>query len=199
MNKNFVVTVSILMTIFLSACGPSKADLVKYLSETQTAMPTITPNPSPTPIPLSKESVVPVLIQSGDLPAGFSGAQFREEPLFIHGKLPVAKLIISQQFAKGDNDGGGVTVYIYQQSTDVQKTYEVISDGLPDLTDSDLAAGEKSSGESTLVPGLIDSTAFAFIRCSAAVYIQMDGVHNLSAIVPYAKNIDKRLTPLICQ
>jgi hypothetical protein len=191
--------VFILMIGLILACGQSKADIAKYTSETQTASPAKTPILPPTSIVLNKESIVPLLFQSGDFPAGFSSAQVRNEPLYIQGELPASKFVISQQLAKGANAGGGVTVYIFQENDDVQKAYEIISYGLPNLTDSNMAAGEKSSGESKLVPGIIDSTMFAFTRCSAAIYIQMDGMHDLSSIVPYVKNLDKRLTPIVCQ
>lgn len=42
-----------------------------------TSQSTPTPTATPTPIPLSDIDLEPILIQSGDLPAGYSGSQVK--------------------------------------------------------------------------------------------------------------------------
>ena len=77
--------------LLLSACSnePSENIIQTAIAQTQAAKPTETTVPSATPeptsttmptetvVPLSDIDLVPLLIQEGDLPAGFSGAQIR--------------------------------------------------------------------------------------------------------------------------
>jgi len=174
---------------------------------THTPMPTNTP--TPTPIPLSELRLEPLLIQPGDLPAGFSGAQVKDVAPSLFDDLPTAENTIDQRFERGGDTAGGVTVFLYDSTSEIEEAYALI---MSIEADSSIMGGMNVQavagvGEQAIVSVLslsvwgftLESSDLAFIRCNAVVHIGMVGVVDIDTIKAYAKRLDSRLEPVVCQ
>jgi hypothetical protein len=160
---------------------------------TATLEPTITP--APTQIMLADLDLESILIQPGDLPAGYTGALISKSlsDLFegVHQSINQAY----QQFEQNGRYAGGVDVAIFSKQTDPNDVYEIVgwSDGksVPNL-------GEKSEVEidAFLLGGVVN---LKFIRCSAVVNIQFYNTTDFESVIAYAQRLDERLTPLVCR
>lgn len=138
----------------------------------------------------------PLLIQSGDLPAGMSAGQVSENIPPIYADAPKPVRFIRQQFARGDEPAGAIAVLIYDQAAERDQAYTTISNGMGGATPlPDIA---ERAGFSYLNIGL-PSYDFVFQRCRAIVHMRMVG-ESLSAdnLEAYAKRLDSRLRPAVC-
>jgi len=90
----------------------------------------IEPTPTLTPIPLSALKLDQILIQSGDLPAGLSGAQIRDTAPAMFKDVPMADSTIYQQLARNGNSASGVAVFLYEDKSKVDKAYSKILGGM---------------------------------------------------------------------
>jgi hypothetical protein len=121
-------------------------------TDTPTPVPTDTPTPvptdTPTPVPLSGIDLEPILIQSGDLPAGYSGAQVRSVLPGMFDGLPETDNSVYQQFEKDGGPAGGIAIALYESLDDQVKAYQIILDGM--LTEDSIEALEKEFGSSPL-------------------------------------------------
>jgi hypothetical protein len=144
-----------------------------------------------------------ILIQPGDLPAGYSGAQIREQAPEMFSKLPRADVSIYQQLAKNGDAAGGITVFLYSQSEHVSKAYSLIVSGFGTSEDNSLfkkvtqplpGIGEECTATSMEAkqPYIQNACDLAFVRSSAVVHIRMSNATEAD-IASYAKRLDKRL------
>lgn len=187
------------------------------LPPTQTPVPTNTPvpptptnTPTATPIPLSELDLEPLLIQPGDLPAGFSGAQVKDVAPSLFDDLPTAENTMDQRFERGGDTAGGVTVFLYDSTSEIEEAYALIMSIEADYAlimggmNVQTVAGV---GEQAIVSVLslpvggftLESSDLAFIRCNAVVHIRMADVVDIDTIRVYAKRLDSRLESVVCQ
>lgn len=196
--KQFLVFFLVLVTLI--ACNPTPEIIVVEVTSTPrpTEIPTNTPEPTatPTPIPIADLDLSPLIIQAGDLPAGFTAAQLRDAAPDMYRDLPVAENTIYQQLAYNDALARGVAIFLYPNSEDRETAYTLIADGMIDP--SSIAFGEKAAAFSANIGG-VKMTEVVFIRCIAVVHISFSNLQDLDAVTAYAKRLDERLAPLICQ
>ncbi len=219
--------VSLVAVLLLSACSPGKTSpdvgsvqtaiaqtqsasnnsvSTISVSATNTLVPTNTsvPTSTSTPVALDTIDLSTILIQPGDLPAGASGAQIRTEPPAMFDEMPVGVNHIYQQFEYSGKVAGGVSVFIYEDSEDIDKGYLFLLDGLGDEAQELKGVGEKAHVISTDIPGSTASglgmnfSDLVFERCYAVVHIRMTFTGDIDAISAYAQSLDNRLKELVC-
>lgn len=207
MNKRYIIiliAVSLFLLLVLTGCQDkdlsttSDSDIQTAIAQTQAAQPTSTQVP-PTPIVLSEIDLVPVLIQPGDLPAGFTGAQIRDThpPMGWWEKIPTPDNFIYQQFAKGADEGGSVQVLLYDNLDDSSKAFSIMKGNTPIEGVGSEAYISARVGIGLDGPTDLLSIHLAVIRCHAVVYIYMKT--DRDSIIAYAQKLDARLEPLVCQ
>ena len=202
-NLTRILIVLIILSL-VAGCGGSDATTTP--EPTDTPQPTDTPaptaTPTPTPIPLSELELEPLLIQAGDLPAGFSGAQVRDVAPQMFDELPIAENVIDQRFEKGGAAAGGVTVILYSSKSEIDEVYGLLVSSMGDSTQTVTEVGEQAIAivESLSAAGVtFKFSDLTFIRCSAVVYIRMSDIADSDAITAYAKRLDSRLEPVVCR
>ena len=196
----------VLIAVLLVSCStaPSGGAIQTAIAQTQIAQPTNTLvliptamleptlTPAPTQIMLADLDLESILIQPGDLPAGYTGAQISKSLGDVFKGVPQSINQASQQFEQNDRYAGGVGVAIFSKQTDPNDVYEIVgwSDGksVPNL-------GEKSEVE---IDTYLDVVNLKFIRCSAVVNIQFYNTTDFVSVIAYAQRLDERLTPLVC-
>lgn len=193
------VVLSFFAIVFFAGCSSGMSE--------RNAIPTATPEPVPptsTPIPLSELDLEPLLIQAGDLPAGLSGAQVRDDPPMAFKDVPSGDNMIWQQFQRGQDPAGYVAVFVYEDAAQVDQAYEAMKDMLVNgHAEESQDVGDRlhtdwySSMFSESMGG-IDSAHGVFTHCHAAVFIQFHDTTDVAAVSAYAKRLDARLEPLIC-
>ncbi len=235
-NKLWLLLVTLVIILPLTACAPAPT-----ATDTPPATPTDTPLPTPTntqeptntpvpptptntpvppsptntptatPIPLSELDLEPLLIQPGDLPAGFSGAQVKDVAPNMFDDLSAAENTIDQRFERGGDTAGGVTVFLYDSTSEIEEAYALLmsieADYVVLLTGGMNIQTVTGVGEQAIVSVLsfsvggfaLESSDLAFIRCNAVVHIRMAGVVDIDTIKAYAKRLDSRLEPVVCQ
>jgi len=154
------------------------------------------PAAAPTKQPLVSVDLEPLLIQAGDLPAGVTGAQVRDTPPKMFDGMPKAAKAVYQQLAQGNQQTGGVAVFLYE--TGVDAGYAFAAKGMGDV---DPVA---DVGEQAIVTKAADNPALNFVdllfrRCAAVVHTRMSGADlDRDTAAAYAKRLDARLKPVVC-
>ncbi len=161
--------------------------------------PTPTLAPTPTPIPLSDIDLSPLLIQEGDLPAGYSGAQIRDEAPAPFNRLPETQNQISQELAHSNTTGGRVSVFVYDSLADRDTAYSILIEDI--MISGGEVTGRVGESDYTTYVYLMGThyTALSFTRCGAVVNINLSGRQDQEAIIAYARRLDQRLEPIICR
>ena len=146
-----------------------------------------------------------LVIQDGDLPAGFRPAQVRDIPPSMFYGLPPWRLLLYRQLEHEGRGAGGVTIVYFHSPSDLDTGYEVIAEGmrvedqangllyvasrpLPIVGDRALiAAGE------VLIP-LIRHTLgdIVFTRGDALVHVRLSHAA-VEGLIALARRIDARL------
>lgn len=186
----------------LSACGPSAEAIQEAIVQTQAAaLPT--PTSEPTKIPLDSIDLEELLILPGDLPTNFEGQQIRSELPEALTKIGITKGIntVSQGFKVSEWGSDGVTITVYRTAQEAKDIFvEKLNTDLPKVE----GLGDLSivSEGGTLCEGC--SIQVLFVRCNALVYVDIfnqmatrDYVYE--TITTYAKRLDERLQPLVCE
>lgn len=160
-----------------------------------TAVPTVAPTSTPipptaTPVPLDE-----ILIMPGDLPAGYSGAQIRTEAPGMFKALPGTDTALYQQFQSGGKVSGGVTLFIYENESDLKNAYTIVKGGFAGTKSLDGLGDEADVSTSAMLP----APDLVFRHCKALVHIRMSDGADESGVVAYAKRLDKRIQPIACQ
>lgn len=197
-NLSYILVVVIL----LASCTPSQSQINTAIAKTQAAWtPTIThtitePTETPTTIPLSNLDLSSLLVQTGDLPAGFTGAQIGSIMPDSYNKLhlPAADLKIYQQFAQngGAEFNWGVAVFVYLSKDSLQPAFTALVGGFMESANYIDGIGVKAAYYA--VP---DVTELAFYDCNFVVDF-MFGIVDKTSAENYAIRIDKRLRPILC-
>ena len=146
-------------------------------------------------VPLADIDLAPLLIQSGDLPAGLSGAQVKDTVPPGLNAVPTPAKAIDQRFQANGNTAGGVVVLLYEASADVETAFR-------------LAVGEGKNSQPQYSVGdaarvwlpsdVVTRARVAFTRCHAYVDISIRQA-SVDEVTAYAKRLDQRLQPLICR
>lgn len=207
-----VLTVALVL-VASAACGDATRKPTETPKPTPSVNPTDTPQPIPTvtPVPLSQIDLEPLLTQSGDLPAGLSGAQVRGFLPEMYDNLPTSDNAIQRQFQRDGDAAGFVTVLVYESSSHCDAAYTGILDGFGDSTvGPDIKAaretisdvGERAEAvtlESEVGGISLEAIDMAFTRCHAVAHIRMTGTLSLLDIKSYAKRLDNRLAAVACR
>jgi hypothetical protein len=204
MNRKWVV--SALCAVILAACAPSapSTDAISTaIAQTQAAIPTATLTPVPTKIPIDEINLEALLILPGDLPAQFEGQQIRSHfPERLNGLgIPEGINTASQSFRNDEWASDGVTITIYKSADEAKTNFtDNLNNKLPKV--DGLGDDSLINEEGTLCDRC--SMQIIFIRCNALVYVDIfneladrDAVYE--TITTYAKRLDKRLQPLVCE
>lgn len=197
---------SLLALILIASCStaPSSSEIQTAIAQTQAAAPTDTPVPAPTLIPLSDIDLESILIQEGDLPAGYSGAQVRSaEGRRSDTELNKAVNSIFQQFSLQGESAGGVSVYLFESLADRDEAYNAILTGL-DETEGISQVGENAVKWSAYVPlvgglGTIEGSMVVFVRCESLVTVEMRRAVDVTGAISYSQRLDQRLQNDICR
>lgn len=197
---------SLFALLLIASCStaPSPAEIQTAIAQTQTAAPTETPVPTATQIPLVDIDLESILIQEGDLPAGYSGAQVRSaEGRRSDPELDKAVNSIFQQFSLEDESAGGVSVYLFETLADRDDAYNAIFAGLEEAEIIN-QVGENAIKWSVYVPlvgglGAIEGSMVVFVRCNSLVTVEMKRALDISGAISYAQRLDQRLQDDICQ
>ena len=164
----------------------------------------------PTPIPLSEIDLESIIIVPGDLPAGFSGAQVRDTPPEMFDDIRNSENMIYQQFEKGGEAAGGVTIFLFNLISERDIAYQRIIDGFGKSGENSEVKttvedapniGEKAmymTIEASVLGIVINNEDLAFARCHAVIHIRMGKTANVDYLTAYANRLDKRLTQLVC-
>ena len=195
----------ICLVLFLCSCSPSTPEtVVVIVTATSTSTPVYTATPTITPtatkIPLADIDLEPILVQEGDLPAGYSGAQIRDFAGRIFDDLPPYLKVVSQEISHSDDSGGYVSVFLYTEKEDIDSAYSFINEIMFDENKEIAEIGELSHGYAhhDVLLGKYHVVEMLFRRCNSVVYINLDDTYNLDDGIGYAKRLDKRLQPLVC-
>lgn len=171
----------IIAVFLLAACGGTP-DVIA---------PTTIP---PTTVPLSALDLEPLLIQSGDLPAGIAAAQVKDvAPLAFNGYPPTTKAI-DQRFQRDGKAVGGVVVLLYEQQDNFNTARSLamkISESSKPLD----GVGEEA--KAFLGSDLLPIRGITFIRCRAIVDVSISNV-TIEEVAAYAMRLDKRLSGVVC-
>jgi len=193
----------VFLSIIISACSiESRQDFTQIPEPTFTQEPTNTQEPTSTPtrIPLSDIELEEILIKEGDLPAGYSGAQIRDTAPEMFNDLPRSQNTIYQQLAKGGDQKGGVTIFLYDSQDDLDSAFFKIKTGFSEEKQLE-EVGEEGliTYFSQEILGIkIQFGDLLFVRCNAVVHIRMTDLSSENSLITYAKRLDKRLSELVC-
>ena len=159
---------------------------------------------------LQEVELEPLLIQPGDLPAGLSGAQVKDEAPEMFSGVPEPVRAVNQLFQRDGENAGGVAVLLYESKDDLNKAYEITLDGMVEDLEQQVDLGEKSAVSSETIDifgAYLGFAEAAFQRCNALVHVRLtkqNAVEVLaeipqSEIVSYGKRLDSRLQEAICR
>jgi hypothetical protein len=209
----------VVFAVLLGSCStvPSGNVVQTAIAQTQIAQPILTPIPSPTeiptptPIPLSDIDLESILLLSGDLPTDIIGGQVRSNPPKGLGSLPEADQVIQQGFRADELASDGVTIFLYDSISDLDKAYEMVAqiEGLNSKRTL-YGVGEKGAFSVEELGGLPligggsipggTSVKLVFSRCHALVYIDLFSPNASEDVATtYAQRLDERITPLVCR
>jgi hypothetical protein len=200
--------IPLLVIIFIMVGCSTSAPLP---TPTPTSTPTPLPVPTPTPVLLSEINLEPIIILSGDLPIGYSGAQISDTPPEMYDGIEGCENYIRQQIGRNGKSAGNVSIFLCDLINQRDVIYSLIVDGFGESSDESGIKGTVAElpgiGEKAMyatiegsVAGIsVDVVDFVFVRCHSVVQILMTDTANVDYISAYAKRLDKRLTELICQ
>ena len=140
----------------------------------------------------------PLLIQSGDLPAGTGGGQVRDGAPQMFAQAPAPTKAIYQQLARGSDQAGGVTVLLYAQPADREAAYTTTLDGMGDTYPVDGIGEQAVMSQPIDLLGLHGSDLL-FRRCAAVVHVRfIDPNSPTDTLKAYGQRLDKRLQGVVC-
>jgi len=189
MMKNIFLLLILLCTV--SCSGP---------------IPEPTPTLLPTPTPLNIASLVldSILIQPGDLPAGFSGAQISYDamPQFLGNYKPIPQNQIRQEFEKDGEMLGGIWLSLYENEVDAKTLFNEFVEGLGDSTTYKLKNGlvieaAHMSFDMGEYIGMVKTVALTFNKCFYVGYLTIRGIDEEMKMVNYTERLSTRLDELL--
>jgi hypothetical protein len=163
-----------------------------------TAIPTPLP---PTPIPLADLDIASILVQPGDLPAGYSGTQVRSDPSAMFEGIHQPVNQIYQQFECNNGSAGGIAFFVYDKQLNADNAYNLILGGMGETTESVPNIGVRArilSMDLSAIGGA-ENLELLFFRRNTVIHIRMSDTTNKDYITSYAQKLDERFTPLVCR
>jgi hypothetical protein len=152
--------------------------------------------PAPAAVPVAELDLAPLALQSGDLPAGYSGAQVSDALPAMFNDAPAPAKVFDQRFQKADEDAGGVTILMYAAAADLNNAYDLAVDGmLDDNVAAEVGDGGRVAGGTV---STLDVAEGVFTRCQTLVFVRFSGTKNTESVVAYMKRLDTRLFPVAC-
>ncbi len=166
--------------------------------------------PTPTTISLTAADLEPLLVQPGDLPGGRVGGQVRDTIPAIIENLPSSQQTILQTFEQAGRVDGWVGVRLYQKTTNADAAYQEVVQQMPlypsaTNTKRTLKTVDTLGEQATAAPPpdiATTATYLTFVRCHAFIVMTFsDDVPDpeATAAIAYAKRLDKRIQPVVCQ
>ena len=154
-----------------------------------------------------------LLIQPGDLPAGFTAGQVREQAPGMFSELPRPQICIYQQLVLGDTQAGGVTLLVYSDLVQAKKSFEGIVSGFALDDDQSLYKqscdaidgigesctqflGRAQSAELLGMP-LKDMGDITSIRDVIVSHVRMVGTADPKDLQSYLRRLDRRISQYI--
>ena len=157
-----------------------------------------------------------LLFQSGDLPIGYLPGEVTSAPQWITNDLPEAEEVIYEPIEKNQEFSGAVAIFLYENKSEAENTYEII---LANMGDNRIGSGD--GGYSDKISEIGDKSAiavvwdpqghsfgiygadFSFMRCNSVVSIryfdELPQNEVLDNIILYAKKLDDRINPVVCE
>ena len=193
MKKYLFAVVTIMIVGILSACASSSQNpLVEEQVKTDEA--------SPTDLPAFPD-LASVLIQEGDLPAGYSAGTTDHKFPTYYAKLfiPEADYVIRQQIKRDSVSGGQVIVFEYTAAGLATLAFDSITDDMKRVRPLE-GVGEKGMLEtpSDDQSGSQEYVGIVFVQCHALVHISILGTNDEQSVIAYAEGLSQRLEPLVC-
>lgn len=177
----------LIVLLFLTACQPSQDVPVE-------AMFTQTPASTATPVSISALDLSSVVFTEGDLPPGYTSEQINKDLGDLREVAPSPDAFFSQELSYNQQDGGSITLLLYEEETRIPQSYELIASAMP---------GQKKEvdiGEiGTITKTSADTVMLTFMRCHAVLSIQLVGRATMEDTLSYAARLDQRVSPLICR
>ncbi len=150
-----------------------------------------------------------ILVQDGDLPAGFSAAQISNDVPYevqLH-KAPEPDRAIVRGLQRRGIDTGTVFVLFYADDARRAEAYTKLADfGSSERSEIHSRERTNPAGVGDQCTAMyyhsnemrgIDFTTLVFSRGPAVVYINFDETSDIPAIVAYAKRLDARLAAVL--
>lgn len=216
---NAVITfVAICTLAMLVACQPA-ATAVPSASMPPAATPAASQAPAmPGSVPVSGD-IQGLLVASGDLPAGYTPGPITDTLPNEPGGMPAASLVVGQKmdgpvFAVYMHASAMVGVRVYARAADAATGYQLLAQtqrsrvgpGDSAAEHSDIGEQALSVASSALIPNAQGgkeaaySSAIVFARCRAVITIAfLDAQDRTDTVLSYARSLDGRLRPLLCQ
>jgi len=204
MRKQSITLLAVLVTAIVALCGcasatPSPIVITQIVEVTSTTMPEPTETPKPIPVPLSDIDLEPLLIQPGDLPAGFRGAQVCDTISgYLERDAPAPDNFIWQQLERDAERAGRIAIIVYDDPELAKEAYDAIVDGFVEQKGTDRA------GEAAVISAWRDLvgnnwTSSAFLRCHAVADFLFTDIRDAEAAKTYMQRLDARLEPVVCR
>lgn len=140
-----------------------------------------------------------LLIQPADIPAGDTAGsvQTSATSMLMYFDLPPNKEMRHQEVLRDGKRDGWTTVFLYPSAADQDAVYRKFVEGLGTDAHSIAGLGEKAMG-TDYVPGDDGfDPDITFVRCGAVVFVRV--TTPTQAAIDYAKRLDQRITPVLCQ
>jgi hypothetical protein len=155
--------------------------------------------PTPTFIPLADLDLRPVLVLPGDLPTGYTAAQFSTTLPAIYSKLILPDKTFYQQFTSNNQPAGGIAVMLYDSPILQVPAYDLVADMLYNKENPVPGLGTKalsSQIELAIGPNISE---VVFIECRSLVHIRINGILDSNQAITYARRLDERIKKLVCR
>lgn len=200
----------IALGVFVSSCGAApEAAVVPTAMSAPTVTPTNIPKPTvePTPVPLDKIDLVAILTDTSALPKGLTAGK-------VDGKAPDYKSAVTRPASinaavltvlHGKDPAGTVVIWIYDDGTKTNDSYSAQKSliSLIAQQSGDPVEAPPDIGKQAVVITMTSGTPgtfLEFVRCRAVVDIGLTSdVVDSKNVAVYAKDLDTRLMPLVCQ
>ncbi len=156
-----------------------------------TACTMTSPTAPSTQVPLAELDLKEILIQRGDLPAGYVGGLVENTLPGTYDNLPKPINQIYQSIDLGNVNGGGVAIIIYNTAASANEAYDTL---LSEVTSTDQPKQVEDVAEKADLTGW----NMLFLRFNTLVHIRIVGSKE-TEYVTYAQKLDQRLIPLVCR
>jgi hypothetical protein len=162
--------------------------------------------PTAAPVSLAALDLEPLLIQSGDLPAGLSGAQILDSApqAYTSMQIPEADGFVFQRLQRGGDPAGYIVVSLYGDTVKRDATYARLLEDFQGAAKHGGATPQEVSDVGERATIVERSSYFSgahaiFVRCQSVVDVRMAGdLVEKAEVLAYARRLDRRLQTALC-